>query len=65
MEVTLPSGKSDMGPMSTHCHFSSLSESAAAKPTTGTRMAAVITPPVTTATPVRNLVRVMKAGSSW
>ena len=45
--------------MSTHCHSSSLSVSAAAKPTTGTRMAAVMTPPVTRATPVRNLVRVM------
>ena len=59
IEVTLPSGKSAMGPTSTHCHCSALSVSAAAKPTTGTRMAAVMTPPVTTATPVRNFVRVM------
>jgi hypothetical protein len=36
-----------------------LTESATAKPTTGTRIAAVMTPPVTSATPLRNLVRVM------
>jgi hypothetical protein len=57
-ELVCPSGKSESGPMSTHRQSSSLSESAAAKPMTGTRMAAVITPPVTSAMPVRNLVRV-------
>ncbi len=59
IEVVSPSGKSESGPMSTQRHSSSWTVSATAKPTTGTRMAAVMTPPVTRATPVRNLVRVM------
>jgi hypothetical protein len=59
IEVTWPSGKSDIGPMSTHCQSSAWTESATAKPTTGTRIAAVMTPPVTIATPLRNFVRVM------
>ena len=56
--------KSLAGPMSTQRHFSLFSGLLTAKPTTGTRMAAVRIPPPAMATVERNLVRVMYPGSS-